>query len=515
MSYRVRQKIKGKIYIYEATSFWDPETKKAKQKRKYIGVENEGGKITTPHKEIKIKSITEYGAIYLLNYLSEECKLKEVVKAVFPKKYQDIMNLVFFKVIEHEPYYLFQTWAEGTHLYEGEPLISQELTRFMEELGDDEDSQKEFFRSWVQEHKNAGTLIFDITSISSHSRYNDWLEWGYNRDGENLPQINLGAIVSQDLGIPLAYRFCPGSIPDVATLKNTVLFAKDLGISGIKFVLDKGFYSAKNIGELVRDKIGFIIPLSFTTKESQRLIKETDSELKLASNAFHHVHDLMYYVATTATVGQTELQAHVYLNVQRQKEQISALLLKLAKIEEKVAEKVAEKTLEMEKIAKYLKEEFESHAKFFLIEGGSLKRNNQTIEAETLHMGKMILVTNNTVTKQELLEIYVKKDMVEKYFDQMKNELDDRRLRVSSKNVFSGRLFITFLALILRTYLSSKSNKAKLNKQFTVPEIISHLKLIRRVATANGQCYLSEISKNQRFCFDKLNVPIPEANPAY
>jgi hypothetical protein len=75
MSCRVRQKIKGKIYIYEATSFWVPETKKAKQKRKYIGVENEDGKITIPHKEIKIKSITEYGAIYLLNYLSEECKL--------------------------------------------------------------------------------------------------------------------------------------------------------------------------------------------------------------------------------------------------------------------------------------------------------------------------------------------------------------------------------------------------------------------------------------------------------
>ena len=99
--------------------------------------------------------------------------------------------------------------------------------------------------------------------------------------------------------------------------------------------------------------------------------------------------------------------------------------------------------------------------------------------------------------------------MVEKYFDQMKNELDDRRLRGSSKNVFSGRLFITFLTLILRTYLSSKSNKAKLNKQFTVAEILFQLNLIRRVVTADGNYYLSDVSKNQRLCFEKLKIPIP------
>ena len=505
MSYQVRQKIRGKIYIYEATSYWDPVAKRAKQKRKYLGVENSDGKISTPRKEVKIKSVTEYGAIYLLNCLSEECKLKEVVKTVFPKDYQNILNLVFFKVIEHDPYYLFQSWAEGTYLYEGLPLISQDLTKFMERLGDEEDLQKEFFQLWVREHKNAGTLIFDITSISSHSKYNKWLEWGYNRDGEDLPQITVGAIVSQDLGVPLAYRFCPGSIPDVATLKNTVLFAKDLGISEIKFVLDKGFYSAKNIEQLATDKIGFILPLCFSTRESQRIIKETNSALKLASNAFHHVHELMYYVPTTVTVGQTKLQAHVYLNTQRQKEQLSVLLLKLTKI----GEKVAETALKAESIKKYLKEEFATYEKYFLVEDNTLKRNDLAIEAETLHFGKMILITNETVTKQELLEIYVKKDMVEKYFDQMKNELDDRRLRVSSKNVFSGRLFITFLALILRTYLSSKSNKAKLNKQFTVAEILSQLKLIRRVATSEGNYYLSEISKNQRFCFEKLRIPIP------
>ena len=178
MPYIVHQKIKGKVYVYEAHSVWDSEKKSARQKRKYLGVLGKDGKVTTPHKEIKIKGVRDYGAIYALDYLAKECKLYDTVKEVFPNEYQSIMNLIYFKVIEHEPYYLFQSWAEGSYLFEGKPLISQDLSDFCDELGEDEDSHREFFIEWIKRNKNPGTLICDITSMSSYSMYNDWLEWG-------------------------------------------------------------------------------------------------------------------------------------------------------------------------------------------------------------------------------------------------------------------------------------------------------------------------------------------------
>ena len=131
MSFIVHQKIKGKIYVYEATSSWDPKKGKTVQKRKYLGVLGKDGKVTTPYKEVKIKGVRDYGAIYLLSLLAQECKLYETVKKVFPKEYETIMNLVYFKVIEHQPYYLFHPWSEGTYLFEGSPLISQDLSRLL------------------------------------------------------------------------------------------------------------------------------------------------------------------------------------------------------------------------------------------------------------------------------------------------------------------------------------------------------------------------------------------------
>jgi hypothetical protein len=90
----------------------------------------------------------------------------------------------------------------------------------------------------------------------------------------------------------------------------------------------------------------------------------------------------------------------------------------------------------------------------------------------------------------------------------MKNELDENRLPVSSRNSFSGRLFITFIALIIRSYLTTKFNKTKLVDNMSISEAISNLSLIRKTSTSNGT-YLSEISKNNREIFDTLNVPLP------
>ena len=46
-------------------------------------------------------------------------------------------------------------------------------------------------------------LAYDVTSISSYSKGIESLEWGYNRDKEKLPQLNLGMYYGESSGLPL------------------------------------------------------------------------------------------------------------------------------------------------------------------------------------------------------------------------------------------------------------------------------------------------------------------------
>ena len=60
--------------------------------------------------------------------------------------------------------------------------------------------------------------MYDLTSFSSYSQMINFLEYGYNRDGVDLPQINLSMVVDKEKGIPVMYDIYPGSIVDVTTL---------------------------------------------------------------------------------------------------------------------------------------------------------------------------------------------------------------------------------------------------------------------------------------------------------
>ena len=43
-------------------------------------------------------------------------------------------------------------------------------------------------------------LAYDITSVSSYSELNDMTRYGYNRDGESLPQVNIAMLFGENLG---------------------------------------------------------------------------------------------------------------------------------------------------------------------------------------------------------------------------------------------------------------------------------------------------------------------------
>ena len=102
-----------------------------------------------------------------------------------------------------------------------------------------------FFREWMKQKKAEEYVAYDVTSISSYAKNIEELEWGYNRDKERLPQINMGMYYGEETGLPLYYRVYPGSISDKAHL--TYMVADNEFINGKKtrFVMDRGFYSAE------------------------------------------------------------------------------------------------------------------------------------------------------------------------------------------------------------------------------------------------------------------------------
>ena len=330
MSYRFEENRAGKIYVFEISSYWDKEKKQSRQKRTYLGrKDNSTGQIMTRAKKIPLGS-RDVGSIHFLKEISKKLKLIKILKNVFPDEYENILHLSFFKIITREPYYLYPLWHESCHVSEKTQLCSQSISKLLLKIGQDEKIIENFFSNWIRENSNTSkAVMFDITSISSYGLGNDFLEKGYNKDGENLNQTNLG-ILSQDLKIdpkstsvslPVGYRIYPGSINDVTTLQNVILLAKEYKLDLKCLVLDKGFYSQGNIKSLHKQGFSYIMPMSFSTNLSKQLMDSVYKELSSASSSFTFNNDVYWYFKKNIKIGDIKCIAHIYLDKMKKSRQ--------------------------------------------------------------------------------------------------------------------------------------------------------------------------------------------------
>jgi hypothetical protein len=175
--------------------------------------------------------------------------LKEALSAARGHLSGEILTLAEYLICSEDPFAYCAHWIEGTETSGGRDLSSQRVSELLHEITAAD--RGDFFRLWLEYRQEREYLALDITSISSWSELIEDVEWGYNRDGENPAQINLCMLMGEKSGLPVFQTVYSGSLKDVSTLKTTMgeaaCYAKG---RRLVLVMDKGFYSAKNVNML-------------------------------------------------------------------------------------------------------------------------------------------------------------------------------------------------------------------------------------------------------------------------
>jgi transposase len=128
-----------------------------------------------------------------------------------------------------------------------------------------------------------------------------------------------------------------------------------------------------------------------------------------------------------------------------------------------------------------------AYAKYFEVKrtpkrGIKVAENNETVDAaRKRYAGFFCLLTAKKMDAKDALEVYRRKESVENCFDDLKNMLGIKRLRIHSSQAMDVRLFIQFIALILfsRVRAIAKANIA--TRHLTVREVMEAMETIVRV----------------------------------
>ena len=112
----------------------------------------------------------------------------------------------------------------------------------------------------------------------------------------------------------------------------------------------------------------------------------------------------------------------------------------------------------------------------------SYRRNEKKIQGEMDRLGFFVIITSKKMTAGEALDIYRKRDSVEKIFRMLKSGLEYDTFRVHSQPSLESKTYVMFIAGIVRNYLyqglKEVAKKEKNRKYYTVPAAISELEKI-------------------------------------
>ncbi len=513
-----RNKKTGTVYVYSVESYWDKEKKAPRNRQICLGkLDPVTGKIT-PSQRRKKKVIDRavvdpglrvtsrvVGPSLVLDKLTDLLGLKQLVGKCFPDDSDLILSLVYYIVHKGGALSRAEPWS-STCLHPFEKVVaSQRVSELLGRLT--EDARQQFLSLWLDQVQEDDWLCYDTTSVSSYSRHNEYTHYGYNRDGDPMEQINLAMLFGQKKRLPAHYRRLPGNISDVATLKTTTKSLDYLGVTKMHFVLDRGFYSISNINEMFKRRHKFTIGLPAGRKWVETILDKHYENISSPKNYLVTGDcEALYAITELHKWGEEKRRCwvHIFYNAKRAASDFDAFTRKLIGYRNELLEE------------KPVKEHEEFYRRYLIVRrtpkrGLRVDFNEAEVqEYRKKYSGFFCILSNNIKNATDTLDVYRNKDVVENCFDDLKNHLDMKRLRVHNAKNMDGRLFLQFLALIYVSSIRIAIQKDEKLKYLTVREVMEEMETLVRVKYSNryGQVF-TETTPIQRRIMDVFDIKLP------
>jgi len=467
---------------------------------------------------------------------------------------KDILSLAWYVASEGTALSDSDSWLEYYENPRGSAISSQDISRLLDDI--DYDGIMTFYKQWVKEATKGSTktdkVLYDLTSISYYGSGIDAIEYGYNRDHENLPQVNYALLCIRSTAMPLFAWPMNGSISDMSTLETTLQFLKKLQFMPNCLMMDRGFCSIDNISGMFKNGYTFLQAVKVNAKwiyavidASEGLRFNPDSKIDVGGRTYYASISICQWVRIRIRKASIKKAGN---EVEKE-----AALIHICNGSAK--DKYVSNDKSIEVIAQYpcrvhvlfcqnlvgnhhdrfmdslkaehdrlvndndatVQKEFEKYIKVY----HKKYARRRTIEYDTdmiaqhknKYAGYICFITNDKTieTARDALTEYSTRDYIEKDFDEMKNNLDMRRIRVHTDDRMRSRLFIQFIAEIYMREIRVCIRSSESCKKLTRKQIFSHIKTIHKVKfKGRYKDVYPELSKLQREILDALNVKVKD-----
>ena len=402
---------------------------------------------------------------YALKGLAIQGGIVATLQKVFGSKLaEQWISFAIYQIMEGGSADCYSDWAYHQILPRtAQNLSGQDITKLLRTC--DSDKWDQF---WVSRFKTLQSqttddglkapiryCAIDSTSINSYSSA-EQVEYGHAKQDEGLPQINLATVLDQVTG-HIVYAFVyNGSINDRASYAYIYERMKMAGfpMDQLMLVTDRGYPSNAMLNTLINDNSAFLTgcPIAANSSE-EKWILGPGRQLDGMAHARDYVHKVFFHTKVIQWRKSNGTTAKVYSHLYFDPEHATAA--KYSLIDSVL--KVLDDLKKGQKVDQRSFQEARPYIKEIPDPKGSIHQkikkiwaiDQDAIDRTVYRLGWLNIKSNVIEDASVAIELYRLRGVIEQGFDQMKNQLPGRRLRVTEASHL-GKLFAFLLACDLR-----------------------------------------------------------------
>jgi len=346
-----------------------------------------------------------------------------------------------------------------------------------------------FQNAWnaSHDHREKIYISYDATNKNCQAGDLDLAEFGHPKDNQGKPILNFAIGYDRKNSEPLFYEEYPGSIVDIAQLQRMLEKAQGYGYQHIGFILDRGYFSQSNIHYMDQCGYDFVIMM----KGMKPLVKELVNEVKgrFEEKRAYSIRD--YNVCGITVKRQLypsdkrDRYFHIYYSDRKKSAERDAVESKIDRLAQFLKENEGSQLPHDSGFEKYFDLIYyhEGKADETFMYG---RERYDVIDEEIRLCGYFLMITSEEMTAAEALDLYKGRDASEKLFRGDKSYLGNRSLRIQSNESMHAKIFVEFVALILRNkmhFLLKEQMKRNVKRAnyMNVPAAIRELEKIEMV----------------------------------
>lgn len=387
-----------------------------------------------------------------------------------------------------------------------------------------------FLNDWNKEknHREKIYISYDATNKNCQAGDIDFAEYGYAKEDRSKPIINYSVAYDTENKEPLFFEEYPGSINDTSQLRYMVSKAQGYGYKNIGFILDRGYFNKANFDYMDECGYSFVIMVKGMKTFVRNLILEKSGTFEKKRDCYIREHGVSGTTIRKKMFesDRKERYFHIFYSLSRENKERALLEEKLRKISKTLKKQEGRQIRLSESYEEYyeLYYEEEEKEKLISVETGEekeiekiprflfAKEKKDVVEAEINLQGYFVIVTSDKMSAAEAMRLYGSRDVSEKLFRADKSFLDDSAFRVQSNESVAAKVFIAFIALIIRNriFTALQDEMKALGEKYnfmTVPAALKELEKIEMVRLTDNIYRLDHaVSKTQKIILNAFDL---------